>query len=234
MNSPWNGYGAIEAVRNKTADAPMAYRVLIPWLIGNKPTMPKYQALVVALMTGALYSVYLARGLPVMLITAAILPVTFFYDYWDWAAELIGFSLALVSLPLAALGVVIHGLSRETAPLAGLVYALYFRDLLGGILIALIGFAVLQIVRFVQGPHPLYCERWMYKRNWIELRKPHLGTPYASVALSALALVGARGHLDGFIVPVLVAAGWTMAVAAETRVFIAIIPYAAYALLKLA
>lgn len=232
LNSRWNGYGVIEQVQKKTIDAPMVYRVLVPWLIG-KPTMAKYQAFQVALITSALYSVFLAWGLPVMLISAVLIAGTFYYDYWDWAAELIGFSLAFVSLPAALIGVVIHGLSRETAPLVGLAYALRFGDILGGILIAALGFTVLQLVRYIQGRHPLYCDRWMYRRNWLELRKPRLGTPWYSVILSVLALFGAWGYLPGLVVLPVIAAGWLMAVTAETRVFMPIIPFAAYGLLRM-
>jgi hypothetical protein len=233
MNSRWNGYGAIASVQAKIADAPMAYRVLVPWLIG-KPSMAKYQALQVTFITGALYSVYLAWSLPVMLITAGLLTCTFFFDYWDWTIELIGFSLALVSLPLALISVIIHGLSRETAPLVGLAYALRFHDWLGGLLVALIGIAVLQFVRFVQGKHPLYCDRWMWRRNLRELKTPHMGSPYFSAGLSLLALVGAwLAGWDGLIVPIVLGAGWLMAVAAETRVFIPVLPFAALALLRM-
>ena len=233
MNSHFNGYGAIAAVRAKTADAPMVYRVLVPWLIG-KPTMAKYQAFQVTFITAALYSVYLAWGVPVMLVTAVLLTCTFYFDYWDWAPELLGFSLALVSLPLAIVGVVLHGLSRETAPLVGLAYGLHFRDWLGGLLVGLLGFAVLQFVRFVQGKHSLYCDRWMWRRNLAELRKPHMGSPYFSVGLSLLALAGAwLAGLDGLIVLPILGAGWTMAVAAETRVFTPVLPFAALALLRM-
>lgn len=231
-NSPWNGYGAIEQVQKKTAQAPMVYRVLIPWLIG-KPTMAKYQAMQVVLIAAALYSVFLAWDLPVMLATAAIIPITFYFDYWDWSVELMSFSLALVSLPLAIVGVILHGLSRETAPLPGLAYALHFGDIWGGLAISACGFLALWIVRRIQGKHKLYCDRWMYKRNWRELRKPHTGSPYASVGLSLMALIGAYGSLDGLIVPIVLGAGWTMAVAAETRVFTAVIPFAAMALLRM-
>jgi len=234
MNSRWNGLGVVAAVRAKDIDAPMVYRVLVPWLIGKQPTMAKYQALQVTFITGALYSVFLAWGLPVMLVTAILLTCTFFFDYWDWAVELIGFSLALVSLPLALIGVFLHGLSRETAPLAGLVYALHFRDVWGGLLVSLLGFAVLQFVRFVQGAHPLYCDRWMWRRNLQELKKPRMGSPYFSLGLSVLALAGAwLAGWDGLIVPVILGAGWLMAVAAETRVFIPAIPFAALALLRM-
>ena len=231
MNSRWNGYGAIIATQQKDTDAPMVYRVLVPWLIG-KPTMVKYQAFQVALITAALYSVYLAWGMPVMLVSSILIAATFYYDYWDWTAELIGFSLALVSLPLALVGVILHGMSRETAPVVGLAYMLHFHDIMGGLIVAFVGFATIKIVRFVQGKRPLYCDRWMYKRNLAELKKPRLGTPYYSVVLSLLALVGAFGRLDGLIVLPVIGAGWLMAVAAETRVFMPVIPFAAAALLK--
>jgi hypothetical protein len=233
MNSRWNGYGVIEVVRNKTADAPMAYRVLLPWLMGSKPTMAKYQALQVIFITAALYSVYLAWGAPVLWVVAALLPITFYFDYWDWSVELMGFSLALVSLPFALAGVVLHGLSRETAPLVGVAYAIHHHDILGGIFLSVLGLGVLFAVRRIQGRHPLYCDRWMIRRNLRELKQPHMGSPYFSAGLSLLALAGALlAGWDGLIVLPVLAAGWTMAVAAETRVFIAIIPYAAYALLR--
>lgn len=225
MNAHWNGYGVIEGVQNKRVDAPMAYRVLVPWLIG-KPTMAKYQALQVTFITGALYSVYLAWGAPVMLVSCVLLAMTFYYDYWDWTAELAGFSLALVSLPLAIVGVIFHGLSRETAPLPGLVYALHFHDFLGGLIVSLTGITILLYVRIIQGKHPLYCDRWMWKRNLKELRALKLGSLF-SVGLSVLALLGAWGRLGGLVVPVMLGAGWLMAVAAETRVFVPVIPYAA-------
>jgi len=53
------------------------YRVLVPWLIG-KPSMAKYQIFQVVLITGALYSVFLAWGLPVMIVTALFITCTFF------------------------------------------------------------------------------------------------------------------------------------------------------------
>jgi len=225
MRAKWNGYGAIESIQNKTADAPMAYRVLIPWLIG-KPTLAKYEAFQIALITAALYSVYLAWGVPVMLVAGLLLTITFFYDYWDWTPEMIGLSLALVSFPAAMLGVVLHGMSRETAPLVGVAYALHSGDWLGGVVIAYAGFAVLWMVRKIQGKHPLYCDRWMITRNWKELKA---GKPASliSVGVSALALVGAWTRIDGLVVPVLLVAGWTMAVSSETRVFSAVLPYAA-------
>lgn len=231
MKARFNGFGAIPTVQDKTADAPMVYRVLVPWLLGKRATVATYNALQAILMWGALYSLFLAWGTPVMLLCAVLFTVTFYFDYWDWTAEIIGFSLALVSLPLAILGVVIHGLSRETAPLCGLVFALRFMDPAGGAVIALTGLAVLLIVRMVQGEHKLYCKRWMWQENLAMLQGGQVITGkwsiYYSLGLCGLAAAGSTGRLDGLIVPVLTMAGWGMAKANETRVFAALVPYAA-------
>jgi len=208
--------------------------VLVPWLIGKHPTMAKYQALQVTFITAALYSVFLAWGLPVMLVTTVLLTCTFFFDYWDWAIELAALSLALVSLPLAIAGVVLHGMSRETAPLVGLVYAIHFHDIFGGLLLSILGLGALYIVRRIQGKHPLYCDRFMWRRNLAELIKPRTGSPHFSLGLSVLALIGAWfAGLDGLIVLPILAACWTMPVAAETRVFVPVVPFAALALLRM-
>lgn len=231
MKSHWNGYGSIAGVCDKSTEAPMVYRVLVPMLVGRNASAKKYEAVRFLLILAALVSVYAAWGRDVMIVTAGLLTVTFYFDYWDWCAEIIGLSLALVSLPLALAGVVIHGLSRETAPLAGLVYALHFRDPLGGAIVALLGVAVLLTVRAVQGEHKLYCKRVMWKENLAMLRGGQVITGqwsvYYSVLVSLLALAGAWGKLDGLVVPAIVGAGWAFAKANETRVFAAALPYAA-------
>jgi hypothetical protein len=227
----WNGLGAIPSIQAKTADAPMVYRVLAAWILRGRVNTNSYEILRLGLMWITLYSLYLAWGLPVMLIAAILITATLYFDYWDWMPELIGFSLALVSFPLALLGVAMHGLSRETAPLVGLVYALHFRDLWGGLLIALAGAVIMFLTRKIQGNHPLYCKRWMIKDNVTMLLHPTppfiLSPQYISLVLCALAGAGAWARADGLIVPLLIGAGWTMAKGNETRVFAGILPYAA-------
>jgi hypothetical protein len=226
----WNGRGAILSVLDKTTAAPMVYRVLAAWTIGRR--LDLYQPFQFVLIWIALYSVYLAWGGTVMLITCVLLVATFWYDYWSVWPELIGFSLALVSFPLALLGVAIHGLSRETAPLCGLAYALHSGDWIGGGIISVIGFTILWLVRRIQGKHPLYCDRWMHKKN-IAMLKELKPAVLISVLFSLLALAGAWGRWDGLIPLALIGAGWTMAKGDETRVFSAALPWAALLLEKL-
>lgn len=236
MQAKWNGYGAILSVQDKVAAAPMAYRVLVPWLIGT-PSVIKYEVFRFALIYLTLISLYLAWGFQVTLISAVLITVTMYFDYWDWCSELIGFSLALVSFPLALFGVVIHGLSRETAPLVGLVYFLHTGDWIGGAILFLDGLVVLWVVRKIQGDHPLYCKRWMYLENLNMLKGGKVITGqwsvYVSVVLCSLALAGAWGRMDGLIVPLLIGAGWLMAKANETRIFVSVLPYAALFLSRL-
>ena len=66
----------------------------------------------------------------------------------------------------------------------------------------------------------------MIGRNWRELKYFKLGSLY-SIGLSAFALCGALGFREWPGVVMMLGAGWFLAVAAETRVFIPVIPYAA-------
>ena len=230
QNARWNGRGAIPSVLDKTADAPMVYRVLAAWTIGKRVNL--YQPFQFILIWLALYSVWLVWGMNVLLITCVLLVATFWYDYFDNWPELIGLSLSLVSFPLALLGVAIHGLSRETAPLCGLAYALHSGDWIGGGIISATGFAILWLVRRIQGKHPLYCDRWMIRKNLSLLKSLNVGA-LISVLFCLLALAGAWGRWDGLIPLALIGAGWTMAKGDETRVFSAALPWAALFVEKL-
>lgn len=234
QSARWNGLGAIPGVQARVAGAPMAYRVLAAWALGKHANPNWYQVFMLALIWGALYSVYLAWGSTVMLITAILLTVTFWYDYWDIWPELIGFSLALVSFPLALIGVAIHGLSRETAFLVGLVYGLHSNDWLGAAILTITGVVILALVRVIQGKHPLYCDRFMISVNkdlLIHFKPPYILSPqHISLVVCALACAGAWGRADGLIVPVLIGAGWILAKGNETRIFAAVLPYAAHLL----
>lgn len=234
MSAIWNGYGAIPTVQNKTALAPMVYRPLMGWLLGGRVTVRNYEVVRLAMMWAMLYALFLAWGLEVMLISAVLFTVTIYFDYWDWMIEVMAYSLALVSFPLALVGAAILGMSRETAPLVGFVYALHSLDFLGGAILFLVGVIVLLLVREIQGKHPLYCKRWMWQENLAMLQGGKVITGrwsvYYSLGLCILAAIGACLRPDGLLVPVLVGAGWGMAKANETRVFAGVIPYAALAL----
>lgn len=223
--APWSGYGAIDGVLNKNSDAPMVYRVLVPWIIRDVKLW-KYEICQVILIYISIVSIYTAWNLSIVSMSMILLTVTFWYDYWDWTLEVIGLSLALVSFPLSILGVMLLGLSRETAPLVGLVYALHTKNFLGGAIISIIGFIVLYIVRKIQGKHPLYCKRWMIKEN-IELLKKGNISAWLSVLLVAMYLPTVFIRPEAIGLFLLVIAGLTMAKVNETRVFVAVIPYVA-------
>jgi hypothetical protein len=239
IGSKYNGYGAIDAVLERRALAPMAYRVLVPWLVGLVERIaPKlkahrfpwlYMVAKIALLTGALYATSLALGTKGALIVAALLPMTFYFDYWDWMGELAGVALALTgNLPAAMIGGVIAGWSKETAALAPLTYGLLTRDVRGTVLVGCTTAAALIIARLWGGAQPLYCQRFMVRENWGDLRhitrnRPvYLGELAMSLVITGLVLVAVVSGAAGPTWPVplaLLAAGWTMARAAETRIF---------------
>lgn len=232
LHARWNGFGAIPSTFDKSADAPMVYRVLAAWALRGKQNVLQYEIFLIVLTWAALYSIYLAWNINILLITCVLLTATFWYNYWDVWPELIGLSLSLVSFPLALLGVAIHGLSRETAPLCGLAYALRSGDWIGGGIISATGFAILWLVRRIQGKHPLYCDRWMIRKNLSLLKSLNVGA-LVSVLFCLLALAGAWGRRDGLIPLALIGAGWTMAKGDETRIFSAALPWAALFVEKL-
>lgn len=242
--SPYNGYGAVDEALARTAQAPMVYRVLVPWMMVilrrfRVGKIESYEISKLLLISGALYSTRLAWGWEVATLTAAILPATFLYDYWDWAAELIGINLALTgSIPLAWVGMVLWGLSRETAVLSGLAFAFVSGDAEMGALLVLGAGAIYIFLRIVQGKHDLYCDRVMLKTNLLQLRYFYRCRPAMmygeaiSITWVGLGLVG--GLMNGWtgILPlVLAGAGLVMGRVDETRIFSGMAPWIAAGLL---
>lgn len=235
----YNGVGAIDPTFSRESKAPMAYRVLVPWLVrlAERAGVPRerrltwlYEPLKIVLTGLALASVSRALGRGAALFVAAALPATFLYDYWDWTGEMGGLALALSgSWPLAFAGGLWAALSRpETALLVPVTYFLRTWDLWGVLVITLETLATLLFVRGWVGDRPLYCDRWMWRVNLQDLRtimanRPvYLGEMSMSVGITVLTLAAACTGRAGWtvIVPILLlAAGWTMARAAETRVF---------------
>lgn len=226
IGSKWNGYGVIEGVVSKNIQAPMVYRVLVPWIIGKNKTLWKYELCQTILIYCSLLSIYIAWNTLIVLISVILLTLTFWYDYWDWNIELIGFMFGLMSLPLALLGVILLGMSRETAPLIGLIYILHSHDYLGGSILILTSILILIGVRMIQGKHDLYCKRFMIVENW-NLLKNYNVQAWLSVLLCTLGIIGAWNRPEFIIVPVITILGMTMAKINETRVFVGVVPYAA-------
>lgn len=242
--SPFNGFGCVEQVNKKNAAAPMAYRVLVPWLIAVvEKLFPKvrgkrivvYQVIKVVLNGFAIWSVWQAWGFETALLTCFLLVLTFRFDYWDWTLEIAGISLAMTgNLTLAVVGVFLHGLSRDTAVLVGAAFFLKTGDIYASLILCSLAALIWVSLRAIIGERPLYCKRWMIFEN-IGLIKGIMewdlffhAEPVISTAITALTLAAAMFFPVGWVIPVIILiAGWTMGKADESRVFCAALPWAA-------
>lgn len=237
--SPFNGLGATDLVNARNAKAPMAYRVLVPWIIAALERLnPRlhyyrttvYEGLKVVTLAVALWACNRALGLTGALLVAAMLPMTFAFDYWCWPVELAAFALALTgNMQLTLLGGIALALSRETAPLIPLTYLLATGNWNGALIIALGTGLTLLGVRLYVGKRPLYCDRFMWRRNLAELKEftfSHhpLFMDYSLFAVLITVLVvgvvvTGRAGAAWPIPLIILALGWTMGVARETRIF---------------
>lgn len=252
--APHNGYGAIDLTNHREAKAPMAYRVLVPWIVAileplfqNKlvTRLGIYQAAKVLLNAFALWSVGSAFGAPAALLTGLLILVTIKFDYWSWAPEMAGIALGMSGvLPLATAGGLLAGLSKETALLVPVAYWLKTGDMPGSLIVMLgvVGSSV--GVKLYVGKRPLYCERWQIRYNlglfkqfkarefWRQGQWYHQDIFIAcAITLTALAAAVARPEPDQLVPLALIAAGWAMAKADETRIFAAALPWVAVFLL---
>lgn len=239
--SAYCGIGCVDAVNQRQALSPMAYRVLIPWLIGLAERLAPalkahrlpalYEPMKIGLLALTLASIETAAGRTAALVVAALLPMTFYFDYWDWAAEMAGFALALTGhFEYALVGAVMVALSRETAPLVAVIYALITREWVQALIVFGVTGWIMFAMRCRVGYRPLYCERWMWRVNWSDLqqimlnRPVYLGEMAMSLLITALAVGVVLAGRAGAAWPVplvLLVMGWTMARAPETRVFAA-------------
>jgi hypothetical protein len=249
--APHNGFGAIDLTTRKEAKAPMAYRVLVPWLVtwmeDKLPTtrIGIYQGLKVLLNALALWSVGQGFGGGAALLTGLLLLLTIKYDYWSWAPEMAGLAFGMSgSLPLALAGGVLAGLSKETALLVPAVYWLRTGDAPGAAVVLLGTAGALIGVRLTIGARPLYCERWQWRYNlglfkhfrqrefWRQGQWYHQDI-FIACAITGLVVAGALARPEPHqLAPLaILAAGWVLAKADETRVFAAAMPWAAAFLL---
>lgn len=236
--SPYCGIGTIDGVLQRRTHAPMAYRVLVPWLIGlvervypraRRQRLSVYETFKIVLMGLALWAVASATNDRTAFIVAALLPMTFSFDYWDYAVEIGALAMAVGgNMPGALIGGVLLALSRETAPLVPAAYLLATGDAPGTFVVAT-GTALTMLgVRLWAGRHELYCDRWMIKRNLTELRAalrcspPFMGNAFLSVLLCAIVLaLAVLGRLGPtWPIPLaIVALGWAWGISYETRIF---------------
>jgi len=233
--STYSGLGAVDSVLARKALAPMAYRVLVPWLVwlGERVVPAEtrkvvlYEPLKIALLWACLWAASWVLGETAALVLGLLWLATLLFDYWDWAVETLALILALSgALPAALVGAALLALSRETAPLVAVTYGFATGDWRGAALVLALALALMALVRLWAGRKKLYCERWMWRRNWRELKAAmrvqpvYLNNMAMTVLVTVLTLWAVAQGLPAWPVPLaLLAAGWSMAVAAETRVF---------------
>lgn len=238
VGARWNGYGAIVGVLRRDSDAPMRYRVLVPWLmrVCRCRSVVVYQMIKTMLLACALVVGERLLGVGGMLMLAVLVATTFEFDYWDCYAELLGVGCVLLAgetgdWRLAVAGGVVWGLSKETAVVApglGLLAGGWWFGLAG-----LSGPVVMGLVRIVQGRADLYCERWTWRAyNLRDLRLarerwdvgPWCSILWTVVTVGAMIVEGrvTTGVMErtAGMAGVWLVAGWLMARARETRVFL--------------
>ena len=240
---PFNGFLTVNETNNKSTNAPMVYRVLIPWLMKLTPFrgVVAYEfwrtfLLWLALVLVAGYWGHFAAVVWLVFVMSAQM-----YDTWCYTGETIGITLALTgNLPAAMLGAFVHGLSRETVLINGFVYWLATGDTPGAVILVLWSGCVFLYVRHKQGKKPLYCDRFMIARNWRILTRretpkvegadvPFFYGAWINIGIIILSLVGAyySGRI-GWTVPVIVLSTVTMGKINEYRLQIPVAVWAAW------
>ena len=227
----WNGFLTVKRTLDKSIQAPMVYRVLVPFLMRRNPkSLTLYDSIRLVLLWIALLCVSAYWGSTTAFVWLVFVMSAQIYDTWCHTGEAIGVTMALMGLPVGALlGTFIHGLSRETVLLNGFIYFVATGDILWSAIIAAFSACVFFGVRWYQGKHELYCERVMIKHNIKYLLKqekpsgkeadiPLFYAPYLNVILIAVSLYGA--YLSGWVglvVPLYVAATFTFGKINEYR-----------------
>lgn len=242
-NALYNGYGVIDLVNKREIKAPMAYRVLVPWLVGWIETTFKvkkeyrvivYQNIKMLFVMLAAWSVIHVYGIVICLLTFTILLLTIQFDYWDWPIELAAVVLASGGHFVPALIVaLLFALSRETAPITALIYFVATLDILGSLVILMVTLLVMVEVKKTIGDRPLYCKRFMFYDNLKLYKnffkwKPILYSPITVTAVLTLgSLISVIINPQYWYVLILLVAGWILAKADEPRIFSSIVPFIA-------
>ena len=206
----WNGVLTVSGTLDKSIQAPMVYRVLVPFLMRRNPkSLNTYEFIRLVLLWVSLLCVSAYWGASTAVVWLVFVMSAQIFDTWCYTGEAIGVTMALLGNPIGALlGTFIHGLSRETVLINGFVYFLATGDFLWSVAITVFSLTVFFGVRLYQGKHPLYCERIMLKHNISFLLKqestrskesdvPLFYSPYLNMILIAVSLYGA--YLSGYI-----------------------------------
>ncbi|MEA1998254.1 MAG: hypothetical protein U9N61_02860, partial [Euryarchaeota archaeon] len=224
-----SGYAIIDKVLQRDAYAPMAYRWLMPLLASSKKGrfVWVYEPLKIGMMAFSMWAASLILGVAGGLALGLMYCMTFWTDYWDVYIEVGAYALALTGqVELALLGAILLGLSRETAPLVGIIYALVTGDIGGGLQLIALSSAILLIIRLYVGKKKLYCERFMWRQNIRDVKDIfenhpfYLGEITMTLITTALTIIAILQFPPGWpVCLVLLLAGWLMGRAAETRIF---------------
>lgn len=248
--SRFNGIGCIDDVNQRRAQAPMAYRVLYPWLIGLIehiiPRVRKHRlvalyeplkvlsiALLMALMAQVL-------GATTALVFAILVAATFHYDYWDWPFEVMAIVAGMSGDPLLTLGAcLLAALSRETAILGALAYFCTTLDYYHAALLAIVVLCIQMAVRLYVGPQRKYWSDNMLLVNWNDIRELFDNHPFyfgeiaMAIIITLATIASIVSGLSGPAWPVAIAvilASWTLARVSETRVLASCLVFVALAI----
>ena len=241
--SLYNGYGAIELTAKKAIKAPMAYRVLVPflvtWIVKAFKIIPKYhvfvyQAIKAFFVVVAAFSVVQVFGYTAMFLTFSILLLTIQYDYWDWPIELaaVVFAAGGLYLPTIILAI-LFSMSRETSIVIGPIFYASTGNLSFSMGLLVLTISTILAVRLIVGKQELYCKRYMWNYNiglfknffkW----KPFLYSPlFVSAAITIGTVLTILIKPQFWFISILLVAGWILAKADEPRIFSSCVPFIA-------
>lgn len=244
MNVAWNGFGCVRSVVYGTAQLPMQYRVLVPWLtallgwggIYRWAYMTvKYLGMLVMLYG---FHWYLGQvGVNADLgtaILAGIVPLTMLYDYADayWEIGLLAIGIGLIlqgeNVWLLMVITFLACLNRETAILL-IGVAMFAGNFFITILICVSTLLPFVIIRIKYNSRNRYCPFNLLPRNLSQVRKNVSllnGYTHTVVLLAGFVISLIASPIPGSFLPVVISVAVVSALLLvpsmwnETRVFL--------------
>jgi len=246
----FNGIGCIDDVNARRAQAPMAYRVLLPWLIGliervipgtrKYRLVALYEPFKVLSLTLLLALMAQVLGAMTALVFAVLVAATFYYDYWDWPFEVIAVVAGMSGDPSLTLGAcILAALSRETAILGALAYFCVTLDYYHAALLIIAVLCIQMAVRLYVGERQHYWHDNMVMVNRNDIRELFDNHPFyfgeiaLAIIITLATLASIISGLSGPAWPVAIAAilaSWTLARVSETRVLASCLVFVALAI----
>lgn len=222
LGAIWNGVGAIPSVLDGSAQSPMQYRVLVPWICGflsrwlghgnhkfaylHIYLRVKWVAIVAALWCAHWYfgQICLSPDLATAILAAYFVWAAI-YDYADVYVEIALLSAAFASLgteyALLAAAVIafVAALNRETAVLIPMVLILS-GAVQDAVIVSVFFAAGVILPAQVYGKKKRYCSWFMWRENLMTIRatfargKPFLLNEYGLFFALAASVIFAYGH----------------------------------------